>query len=666
MAEDLDVVQNKQQNFTVKPIENNVIKRAMKGDESAFEQVFMGTYRYVLATVRKYLKNEQDAYDAIQDTYTRVYKGISRLQSADSFYPWLHCIAENCAKDILKFSENVPSLSPDEAADEIATEDPSSRADITADVGEVLKLLPKEQRDLLIRVYYDKMRVSEIARMQQLPATTVHNRLKAAKKNLKELLKIRGIDKPVYGGELVAMISTALRDAIGTQLLSMAVAEEILHNVTGSNDKKGAFVVSSFARKMRNTAVKNIAAMLLLACCLIVAFAALIAKIMTSGIYGEESGLSTNSSTTTAPSLISTTVLSSTTSTVASTQTTTLSSKSDITSSSLPTGTSSTTVSDNAVLPFVTGEASESFGTFTEDGYLGIATTGDRVYALAEPYLITVKKDTGALDKILILNFVDLYGDSGCFLNVFENRVYWINQSDESQFVLNRCNLDGSEHYAKTFDEFDCTFLTDMLVASDGIYFLAGIHGKQEYTRSATLYRTDYDFNIQDSLENVADYTLIKDKIYYLYGHGNSGILYRADRADFDHQTDISPDRFTYGSVCSVGDHLVLGHYNPYAHPTSVPCTNLTAIDSVTGKIVRNIRGESDWVVQVKDVSPLDGGTVIYDHNGVLKVLNITTGEIKELNSPYGTVYGNYKYIKIGVSLAMGKLYEDSSFYSFH
>lgn len=37
--------------FAVTPIEDSVIKKAMEGDEAAFDTLFMGTYRYVFATV---------------------------------------------------------------------------------------------------------------------------------------------------------------------------------------------------------------------------------------------------------------------------------------------------------------------------------------------------------------------------------------------------------------------------------------------------------------------------------------------------------------------------------------------------------------------------------------------------------------------------------------
>ena len=65
--------------FAVAPVKDTVILQAMANDQKAFETLFMGTYRYVFATARKFLSNDQDIYDAIQDTYLKVYKNLSRL-----------------------------------------------------------------------------------------------------------------------------------------------------------------------------------------------------------------------------------------------------------------------------------------------------------------------------------------------------------------------------------------------------------------------------------------------------------------------------------------------------------------------------------------------------------------------------------------------------------
>lgn len=650
------------QSFTVTPIENSVIEKAMSSDNQAFETLFMGTYRYVFAAIRKYLNNDQDIYDAIQDTYMRVYKGISRLDSSSSFYPWLYRIAVNCAKDIIEnnkiYNKTVPL--DDETK---TTDEKSTNSDVTADVSEVLKQLPPEQAELLIRVYYDKMRVAEIARMQGVPASTVQNRLKTAKKNLKELLKIRGIDKPIYGGEFVSMISTALRNAIGTELLSMAIAEEILHNVTGSKDNKGAFVVSAFARKMRNKAVKNIAAILLLTCLLTTTLVIFLVNIIIKNFSDKENVnaiLSTNStvseyippiSSDTTTSLESTVVDSSaTSSTVSDNQSSVISSSLPSTPSSLP-----TEPPQNEVMTFAGSfESSENFGTFVENGYMHIASSGNYIYGWQRgDSLYSVKKDGTSLD-FPAYGFGAVYDESGCFLNVFDNNIYWISTNDQSQFILNRYYVDDDDNYfcthqeilnklySKVFDAADCTFVKNMLVANDGVYFIAGT------AESATLYRTDFDFNVKDSISDVADFGIINDKIYYLYGKGNYGLLYTADRDDFSNKTCVSHDFLNYGNISTIGEFLILDPSNEHGNPEYQSGTDCLVIDTIAGKVVRQIHGEYGDTITVHDASEYKGGTIIYVHNGENKMFNITTGKTEEATLPLGTIFGDYKYYHNG------------------
>ncbi len=667
IAEDLVVSEYEQRAFTITPLDESIIKKAINADEQAFEKVFMGTYRYVFAIARKYLKNDQDIYDAIQDTYTRVYKGLSRLESASSFYPWLYRIATNCAKDVLTNS-NPDIITSFDNEINIADENQSDSADVCADVTEVLKQLPPEQSELLIRVYYDKMRVAEIARMQGVPVTTVHNRLKAAKKKLRELLKIRGIDKPIYSGEFISMISTALRNAIGTELLSMAIAEEILHNVTNSKNPKGAFVVSAFARKMRNASLKKIAAILLLTVFLTTALVILIVGIIIKSIYngGKTTDTSsTNSSivehnsydesdTSVQEIVSSSTSLDTDTSSFDALTNITSPSSNDTSPSSndLPSDTDSNTDTEKVepVKFLASFKTDENFGTFVENGYLGIATSGNAVYGFASASITKVEKTENSY-FLSVINwglFDDLYGETGCFMNVYDEKIYWINQNSESQFVLNRCNfdtvafdeIDDTAHYYKVFEEFDCAFLTNMLVAKDGIYFLAGKQGDD----SATLYRTDYDFNIKDTISGVADFALINDKIYYLHGKGNYGLLYSADRATFGNKTCVSPDNLNYGGISTIGEFLVLEPSNPYGHSNYGDRTDCIVIDTLAGKIVRTISVKSGDTFTVNDASDFDGGTVVYTHNGENMALNITSGEITKFLPPLGTMYGGRNY----------------------
>ena len=671
--------------FKVTPIDEATIKKAIDGNEKAFETIFMGTYRYVFAIVRKYLKNDQDAYDAIQETYTKTYKGLARLASPSSFYPWLHRIAENCAKDILALNNLNEKNFSVEQSEVILEDDQNHQFDLSADITEVLKQLPEEQTELLIRVYYDKMRVAEIARLQGTPVTTVYNRLNAAKKKLKQLLKIRGIEKPIYSGELISILSLAIRNAIGTHLLSMAVAEEILHNVANSKNKKGAFIISLFARKQRSKAALKISTLLLSACAIITAIAFLIIGVVTKAFqivnpsdnyssslsssfvshdYINNDNNQTHSdftddlsnsqnihSASTAPSDYSqhssNAQTSANTSIPSSSQTSPTTNKKPASSSSLK---SSSTVSTSSpstpvdnVKFFGSFTTTEVFGTSIENQELDMAISGDTVYAVVKGNLVSLKSGSTA-PKVLVKNFNKLYGTNAKCLNVYNKKIYWLNKNDENKFVLNRCDIDGTNHFTKVFSEFDCTFILKMTVAKDGIYFCAGIHGDFDYRKNGTLYKTDYDFNIKNQLENVADYTIIKDNLYYLGGGGNCGIPYKVSRETFENPICISADFIHYSSISSFGEYLILDNYSPYTHSEYAFSTDLKVMDVVSGEIVRAIYGEAGEEYDVKDVSDHDGGTIIFTHNGTPKMFIVKTGKIKTLSDSGGAVYKNYRY----------------------
>lgn len=253
--------------ITKEALTQDIIKLAMDGNEEAFTSVFMASYRYVYSVVRNYLNNDDDIYDAIQETYTKVYANFKKLKEPKSFLPWIGKISENVSKDILscKSKINLTSAEEEEFLHEKGSDqlDVSVSSDVSIDITEVFSQLSPEDAELLTFVYYDGFKVSDIARMQGIAKTTVYSRLNAAKNRLKNLLKVHGIEKPLYGGDLITLIATTIRNSIGTNVLSAAVAEEILQSVTGKNTKAGV-VISKVAKSQRNTAVLRIASLIVL------------------------------------------------------------------------------------------------------------------------------------------------------------------------------------------------------------------------------------------------------------------------------------------------------------------------------------------------------------------------------------------------------------------
>ena len=234
---------------------SDLIQGAINGESKAFNELYLQSYRYVFFVIRQYISDDETTYDAIQETFIKVYKNIGSLRKPASYYGWLTSVAKNTAIDILRTKPSETELVYEEKND-ATLKDEQTNKDVSLDVETVLKKLDPQDADLLSLVYYDGMRISQIAKMQGVPKTTVYSRFNKAKKNLKSQLKVHGIDKAIYSGNFVAMITTAIRNIIGTALLSFAIAQQILNSVIGKKSKKELAVAKIINAQQKKAILK--------------------------------------------------------------------------------------------------------------------------------------------------------------------------------------------------------------------------------------------------------------------------------------------------------------------------------------------------------------------------------------------------------------------------
>ncbi len=243
------------------PDNTDLIQKAIDGNKNAFGELYMQSYRYVFFVVKSFISDDETAYDAIQEVFIKVYKNISKLRSPDAYYGWIAVIAKNTARDFIRTSRYETSLSCDEEDYTEFLKDDATQKDVSLDIEAVLKKLDPDDADLLSLVYYDGMRISQIAKMQGVPATTVYSRFNKAKKNLKAQLNARGIDKAIYSGNFISMVTVAIRNIIGTALLSVAIAQQILDSIINGKGKK-ELAVAKIIREQQKKAVLKIASVI--------------------------------------------------------------------------------------------------------------------------------------------------------------------------------------------------------------------------------------------------------------------------------------------------------------------------------------------------------------------------------------------------------------------
>lgn len=177
------------------------VARALKGDQEGFRILYDATYRDKYYIARKYMKNEQDAADVLQEAYLRAWKHLHTLQDPEHFAGWLSVIVANCAISALKRVK--PMLfSEMDTADEDGGDPPYDEEDLRTEyrpelaleqkeeariLQEMLDALSDEQRICILMFYVEEKTAKEIAEALGCSRNTVLARLSYGRKNLKKI-----------------------------------------------------------------------------------------------------------------------------------------------------------------------------------------------------------------------------------------------------------------------------------------------------------------------------------------------------------------------------------------------------------------------------------------------------------------------------------------------
>ena len=177
--------------------------RLAAGDREALAALMERHERRVYRIALSYLRDPDDAMDAVQETFVKAFLGASRWDGASDAGPWLSRIAVNHAIDRYRRAKRRrATYAPMEEGDHhehLAMDAPSpERTAISRDLGErigaALRGLPEKQRAVFVLRHYDDMSLEDIARTLGLRLGTVKSSLHRAILGLRERLGgLRGI-----------------------------------------------------------------------------------------------------------------------------------------------------------------------------------------------------------------------------------------------------------------------------------------------------------------------------------------------------------------------------------------------------------------------------------------------------------------------------------------
>jgi RNA polymerase sigma-70 factor (ECF subfamily) len=195
--------------FEAKPIENQfeamLIARLRVGDLSAFDELVRYFERPVYGVCLRLLGDAEDARDAAQETFLKIYRGLNSFRGESGLKTWIYRIAINQAMNQQRWwkrrrRDETVSLELNRKGSDLTLESslfdasasPETRAIEQEREKKILRALSEVQKDYraaLILREIEELSYEEIAETLEISIGTVKSRIARGREELRRKLK---------------------------------------------------------------------------------------------------------------------------------------------------------------------------------------------------------------------------------------------------------------------------------------------------------------------------------------------------------------------------------------------------------------------------------------------------------------------------------------------
>lgn len=170
-------------------IEKEIVKRAKRGELSAFAQLIEIYEKEIITYCYYILKDKEEAKDLAQETFLKAFLNIKSLKNEEDFKYWILRIARNsCFKRLgrMKIEKGVVSKEEEKSVsivDELIEEDRKKK------VMDALYKLNEKEREIIILRDIQGLSYEDISKVLKISINLVKVRLFRARKTLKKIIE---------------------------------------------------------------------------------------------------------------------------------------------------------------------------------------------------------------------------------------------------------------------------------------------------------------------------------------------------------------------------------------------------------------------------------------------------------------------------------------------
>jgi RNA polymerase sigma-70 factor (ECF subfamily) len=159
------------------------VQETLRGDRKAFDEVVLRYTPLLYSLAFRLLRTREEAEEAVQEIFLRVYRALPQFRLGRRFHPWLYTIALNhlrTQRRKLLRSRSLKTRPLDEAQDVAASARPEAdpagaveRAEAERLAQAALERLPPRYREVFVLRQIEGLPVRDVAEILDLPEGTV-------------------------------------------------------------------------------------------------------------------------------------------------------------------------------------------------------------------------------------------------------------------------------------------------------------------------------------------------------------------------------------------------------------------------------------------------------------------------------------------------------------
>ena len=183
--------------------DQDLIKLYLNGEESVLEELLRRHKSKIYTSIYLLVKDQYLAEDIFQDAFIKVINTLrtGKYNEEGKFLPWVMRIAHNLVIDYFRREKRAPVITSADGTDVFNTlqffeenaEDRILREQTHTDLRSMIRLLPDDQKEVLIMRHYADLSFKEIADLTGVSINTALGRMRYALSNLRKMMKVKEV-----------------------------------------------------------------------------------------------------------------------------------------------------------------------------------------------------------------------------------------------------------------------------------------------------------------------------------------------------------------------------------------------------------------------------------------------------------------------------------------